>query len=258
MDTRVLSDLNLTSKDCKTLVPALVNFLQNFERKFDGIFSEMKEDFQRKIKERDDRIQTLEGDVKFLKDKVKKMDKLADEADAYERRDTLIFSGPAIPEVSSNENCASILQEVIKRELKVNIAATDINTAHRLGPKPSAQGPDKRGIILKLCSRDLKRNIMMASKNQARPVRIYANESLTPPRRKIFNTLRFMKRQHPELVKGVSSFEGRVFAYTPNDSPAANSTRDRRHLVNDHDMLVKFCREFVKKPIETFLDSWQF
>ena len=258
MDPSVLSELNLNSKDSKLLVPALVSFLQNFERKFDGIFSEMKEDFQHKIKQRDDKIKTLEDDVKFLKDKVKKMDKLADEADAYERRDTLIFSGPAIPEVSSGENCSSILQEVIKRELKVNIAPSDINTAHRLGPKPQAQGPDKRNIILKLCSRDLKRDIVVASKNQTKPVRIFANESLPPPRRKIFNTLRFMKREHPELVKGVSSFEGRVYAYTPNQSSAASTSRDRRHLVNDHDALVKFCGEFVNKPIETFLDSWQF
>ena len=100
---------------------------------------------------------------------------------------------------------------------------------------------------------------MTASKSQARPARLYASESLTPPRRKIFNTLRFMKRQHPELVKGVSSYEGRVYAYTPNDrAVAAGPSRDRRHLVNDHDALVKFCGDFVKKPIETFLDSWQF
>ena len=66
-----------------------------------------------------------------------------------------------------------------------------------------------------------------------------------------------MKRQHPELVKGVSTFEGRVFAYTKNESPTANS-RDRRHLVNDYEMLVKFCEDYVRKPIETFLENWQY
>ena len=43
------------------------------------------------------------------------MDKLADEADAYQRRDTLILSGPAIPEVSPHENCTSLIQDILKR-----------------------------------------------------------------------------------------------------------------------------------------------
>ena len=39
MDHTILSELNLTHKDTKALVPALISFLQNFERKFEGIFT---------------------------------------------------------------------------------------------------------------------------------------------------------------------------------------------------------------------------
>ena len=259
MDHTILSELTLTSKDCKTLVPALISFLKNFERKFDTIFKEMKEDFQSKIEERDAKISDLNSEVKTLKEKVNKMEKIADDADAYERRDTLIFNGPSIPSSNLQENCSTLVQDLVKNHLNLNITATDISTAHRLGPKPRTQGPDNRGIVVKLCRRDIKKDILMASKNQSRPARLYVSESLTAPRRKVFNFLRFLRRQHPELIDGVSTFEGRVFAYTKNPAPGgAQPTRNRRHLVNDHDMLVEFCREFVKKPIESFLGTWNF
>ena len=66
-----------------------------------------------------------------------------------------------------------------------------------------------------------------------------------------------MKRQHPDLVKGVSTQDGKVFAFTRSPT-AAESSRDRRHLVNTYEALVEFCREFVKKPIEDFLEAWTF
>ena len=259
MDHAILSELNLTSKDGKTIIPALISFLKNFEDKFDSIFKEMKEDFQSKIEQRDVKISELSGEVESLKDKVKNMEKTADDADAYERRDTLILNGPSIPTSNQQENCSTIVQDLVKNQLNLNISATDISTAHRFGPKPRSQGPDNRGIIVKLCRRDIKKDILLASKNQSRPARLFVSESLTAPRRKVFNFLRFLRRQHPELIDGVSTFEGRVYAYTKNPTPAgAPPTRNRRHLVNDHDALVEFCRDFVKKPIESFLGTWNF
>ena len=122
---------------------------------------------------------------------------------------------------------------------------------------PRTQGPDNRPIIVKLCQRDLKSSIITASKNQPTPKQLYASESLTPKRRKIFNTLRAMKRQHPELIRGFSTVDGRVFAYTKNPT-GSETARDKRHLVNTYDAMVEFCREHIKKPIEAFLDSWTF
>ena len=259
MDPSNFLDLNLTSKDSKVLIPALITFLQNFERKFENMFAEMREDFKSKMNEKDLKVESLESEVKFLKEKVTQIERLADDADAYERRDTIIFSGPAIPEVSNRENCTTLLQDIIRKKLNFNLAATDINTVHRLGPKPNSQAPDKRSIILKLCRRDLKRDIIAASKRQnpQETAKLYANESLTQPRRKVFNTLRFIRRQHPELIKGVSSFEGKVFAYTSSNVSTNGPSRDRRHLVNNHEMLAKFCTDFIKIPVETFLNSFQ-
>ena len=80
------------------------------------------------------------------------------------------------------------------------------------------------------------------------------HENLTPTRRNIFKTLRKMKTAHPDFVKGVSTFEGKVYAYTPNEGSQPNA-RDKRHLVNNSETLNKFYREFVKKPLELFLEN---
>ena len=257
MDTSVLSELSLTSKDSKILLPALVSFFQNFENKFVTMFTDMKQELLAKIDERDSTISELKGDVTSLQEKVKKLEYLIDESDAYERRDTIILNGPAVPSVTPQENCSILAQDLVKNEFRLNMSSGDISTAHRLGAKPRSQGPDNRAIIVKLCQRDLKRTIIMASKSHQGSKRLFANESLTPRRRKIFNTLRSMKRQHPDLVKGVSTQDGKIFAYTRSPT-AAESSRDTRHLVNTYESMINFCREHVKKPIENFLDSWNF
>ena len=257
----VLRNLKPTTKDCKELIPALLNYLQGFEQRFQSSIADMKNEFTTQIALRDDKISNLESEVKLLNDKIKKIENNADDADAYERRDTVIFSGPALPDGTTTENCSDIVRNLTKTELKINLSCGDISTVHRMGPKPLNQAPDKRPIVVKFCRRDIKRDVVAASRRQARPPSVFVNESLTPIRRKIFNTLRVIKRQHPELVCGVSTFEGRVFAYTKSTSApqsAATGSRDVRHLVNTYDMLVSFCQNHVHKPINTFLDSWQF
>ena len=176
-----------------------------------------------------------------------------DDNDAYERRDTIIIAGQGIPEVSQGEICSNVVRNLIQEKLNIVIQNNDISTAHRLGPKRENQSSDKRNLIVKLCRRDLKRDLISASKRQQSPS-IFINESLTPTRKTILNALRKMKRDHPNLVKGCSTFNGRVFAFTPvTQGP---STRDVRHLVNNHETLVKFCCDYVKLPLDLFLQSF--
>ena len=139
----------------------------------------------------------------------------------------------------------------------MNISTQDISTAHRVGKKPIRQGNDKRGIIVKLCRRDLKYDFMHACRNQptGHP-RLYVNESLTPARSTILFTLRQMKKAHPNLIAGCSSYEGRIYAYTKDLNYISVNRKNRRHLVNTHAMLQQFCSEHVKRPFETFLENW--
>ena len=66
-----------------------------------------------------------------------------------------------------------------------------------------------------------------------------------------------MKKKFPGIVKGCTSQEGRVYAFTTPPAQASNiPVRDRKHLINTHEALVEFCREFVKVPLDTVLSSW--
>ena len=105
---------------------------------------------------------------------------------------------------------------------------------------------------MKFVRRDVKRQVVSTSKSQGKKSPLHAYESLTPLRRKMVNTLRRMKSKVPAIVKGFSTMDGKVYAYTP---PAAGNSRDRRHHIEDWDGLVLFCREFVKDTLDRFLND---
>ena len=197
-------------------------------------------------------IADLKENVSSLQKKVQKLETMIDDADAYERRDTVILSGSALPAYSIGENCVELTRGIIKRDLKIELPIHEINTVHRLGKKPLTQAPDKRPIIIKLCRRDTKSQLISAARRTKTPG-FFINESLTVPRRKILYALRQIKRSHPNLVTGCNSYEGKIFAYTKT-----TGNRDERHLVNTYQNLVKFCDEHIKMPIQTFLTEWQY
>ena len=142
---------------------------------------------------------------------------------------------------------------LIKDKLKVNILPSDISTAYRLGRKPAVQGQDRRGLILKLCRRDLKGDLLGASR-RIRP-NFYVNENLTPARNKILYALRLIRRQHGNVVRGCSSMDGNVFVYVRPAMSASPTARDIKLLVNNYTKLQEFCLEYINKPVTSFIDS---
>ena len=241
MDPAVMESL---SHDAKTII-AYVQFE----------FDKMKTELTDTVNSKNLEIENLKSEVASLQNQVLKLENLVDESDAYERRDTLIFSGPAIPLVSQTENCSNLIQKLAKDELNCIVSPTDISTAHRLGKKPISQRPDRRSIIVKFCRRDVKHQLYAARKNQPRDAQVYVNESLTPARQEIFHTLRKIRKSNPGLLNGVSTFDGNVYAYTKNETTNPGQ-RDRRHRINSSNMLKMFCDEFLKRPLRTFLDSF--
>ena len=256
-DLKILENLRLSSKDGKELQPVLLSVFTNFQTKFAQMFDDLKTEMLNILSLNSDEIKKLNGEVTSLRKEVNTLKGLIDDADSYERRDTLIFSGPKVPNSSNGEDCKIVLQQLVKNELKIELQPNDISTAHRLGRKPLTQGDDKRPIVVKLCRRDLKRELVLAGRNQPRPASLYVNESLTPTRKTIFYTLRQMRRNHPEIVRGCTSIDGRIFAFT-KPPETSRSTRDVRHLINTREALIAFCDEFVKAPLENFLQNTTF
>ena len=113
----ISSDISALSQEGKVIVSTIVKAL--------SIISQ----------EKDTEINKLQDRVDSLESKVTKLEEQLDDVEQYERRDTIIISGPALPSEQTMENPSSLVVNAIKDNLKININLGGINIAHRLGPK---------------------------------------------------------------------------------------------------------------------------
>ena len=105
----------------------------------------------------------------------------------YDRKDTLIISGPDLPVASQNENFKINVKNLLS-EAGVIVNLNDFSLAHRIGRKLiDAQAQDKRGLIFKFCRRDLIQTVSNACK-RTKPS-FYVKCSLTPTKNKILYVL---------------------------------------------------------------------
>ena len=132
-----------------------------------------------------------------------------------------------------------------------------MSAAHRSGAKPRAQKPDRRNIVVKLCRRELKRELLYASIS-VRPPDIYINESLTPLRSNLLCALRRAKRRFPERISACNSIEGRVYVWVPPSSAGDGDGRDIRLNIDTSDKLMDFCDKTLKVPLSSIVDSWPY
>ena len=192
-----------------------------------------------------------------LEAQISKMKHDHDELEAYGRRDSLIFSGDKIKPYEPNENCVTIAKNLIKNELKISMDPI-ISTAHRMGrpPAPDSRAPDKRSIIVKFCRRDDKFLVMKTASNKSTRVNgLFCNESLTPTRSKILYVLRQAKKIKESPITGTSTLNGRVFAHHKAASDAPEGGQSLKTEINTMETLTDFCKNFIKEPLENFLDT---
>ena len=129
-------------------------------------FRKMKTEFLDTITERNQEVDSLKNDVKELRAKVSELEQCVDQADAYERLDTIIVSGGSVPAFTNGENCSTILKVLIKKKLHLEISSSDINTANRLGKNQLPKLPTRETCRpVKLCRPNIKRAIIQAARN---------------------------------------------------------------------------------------------
>ena len=184
-----------------------------------------------------------------LRIKLGRMEEKIDDADAYERSDTIILSGNDVPSATQGEIVSDIVCGVVRDRLKLELDVTDISAAHRLGPKPKSQGPDRRKIIVKLCRRERKYDLITACK-QTKPHNLFINENLTPTRNNILFSLRCAKKKFPNIVAACSSHDGKVYAWIKPPNLDAPLARNSKLFINTQDQLQDFCRKSLKVQIE--------
>ena len=102
----------------------------------------------------------LKNEVTALRKYVVALEDRLEEAEAYERRDTIVLSGTELPAATDGENTANTVCSLMKEKVEIVIKKnSDISVLHRLGKKPATQSQDKRSIIVKLCRRDTKHQL---------------------------------------------------------------------------------------------------
>ena len=252
------ADYNKLSSEGKILYSLLKDNLSSFREEMAQLV-ESNNQITNLLQHKDGELAALKTSNADLKKENCRLNDALDHADQYVRKDSIILSGPALQPPSENEDTYALVQTLLHDHLNIDIEQRDINITHRLGPvKP---GSPHKNIYVKFTRRADKNRTIIASKtlnkapaagNQPHRPKLYANESLTPARRRIFSALRRMKADTPTLVKGCTTRDGRILAFTP---PAPGQTRDRRHAITNFTELEDFCRDFVKKPLDNFLQQ---
>ena len=252
------------SSESKNLLKFLIDAMKSMLNERDNELSEMinkleterAENFQ-KLNSLQEELETYKTENVNLSSQLTKMNNAHDDLEAYGRRESLVFSGDKIKVYRPDENCVTIAQHMIKSELKIPIDPL-ISTAHRMG-RPPASGsnrPDKRPIIVKFVKRDDKFQILKAARNKSTRVPgLYVNESLTPTRAKILQVLRKCKSISNGLVKGTTTNNGKVIAIHKSSATAPDGEAVMRTEINTRELLSDFCNNFLKKPLESFLDA---
>ena len=270
----IFADLNSVqtslSKNNQGLIPILIKLFGEFR---EHVVSDLKANFEASVADikseclaacqvKDAKITHLETFCQNLQDKVLSLEDKMDAAEAHGRKDSVIISG-AVPPLTQGETTKQVAVDLIKSKFPaVDIRPNDVSISHRLQPKRSnAHVMKPPNIYVKLCRRDLKQELIRASKNQPKEStdKIFLNESLTKQRSAVLQTLLKIKKNH-NVLKGVTSMDGDVYAYTPAEpAPAsrdANRPRDKKHMVNTRRDLQKFCATYIRKPLEDFIDAW--
>ena len=222
---------------------------------FENKFHSFKNEVEQLLASKEEVIAKLEQKIAFLERSVAAIDERCDDAEAYERRDTVIISGSELPTATDQENPAEVVCETLKNKIGVIVQPTDISVAHRQGKKPASQTPDKRGIIVKLCRRETKHNLMATCK-RVKPSNLYINDSLTPTRNTILYGLRQAKKRLPGKISGCGSVDGRVFVWLKPPNPDTAGARSSKIFCNTKSKFETLCAEKLNFDSSQLVSSW--
>ena len=108
-------DISKLSEESRLMVTILMYTVNNAQEKFDDA-----------MKVKDKNIKTLETKVSILENKIESMESKFDNNEALERMNDIIITGPTTPVSRSGEVCGSVVMDLIRNTLMVNISPNEI------------------------------------------------------------------------------------------------------------------------------------
>ena len=178
-----------------------------------------------------------------------------DEKDVSDRSNAIIISGFNIPVAQPGENSSSVVRNILKDKLSINVSPVDIIKSFRIG-KNSPHANIVRNFHVKLSKQQLK-NDSIATSRSVKPDQLFFNGSLSPIRNSIMYVLRKAKKDFPNIVSGCNSIYGSVYAWIKSPNHGAPGARDSKMRINDHNKLEYFCTEIIGSSVEIYILEWQ-
>ena len=201
---RSLATLESDYKEQKNISLELQKDLEKFktenlvERESDKrSLSQLREEI-RKLREEKN------SEVESLKTRVGKMD-------ANKTSNNVILSGSIIPPVMQNEDPLAVATDILKTHLRYELPKHQVESAYRIGRLPERGSPDKRKIIIKLCDKNIKKDLFGAYRTM-KVQDLYINEELTPEANNLFYQLRQLKKRNPNSFDRLFTRDGIIKA----------------------------------------------
>ena len=214
----------------------------------------IRDEFNNSIKARDEKIVSLENELSAVKERLGRLEERTEDNESYERRDSLIFSGPKLPPYSGNENCVQIVRNLAREHLKISIPENEISVAHHLGSRNAAGSQNKRSIIAKFCRRNTKTDLL-ASARQMKIENLYVNECLTPQQRTIGFVLRKLKKDYPARISGSTTIDGKHYVWMKSQNSSTQNARNTKIPIGTIEKLRGFCLNQFQKPLGEYIDE---
>ena len=232
VDSEVESLKQSLTPDSQTLVQILTIIIT---QQFSDQLDHLKSDLRRK----DTEIANLQEDISCLKSTVEDLKQHIDNVEQYERRDTVLLSGPMLPKETNQENSTQVAINSIRDNLRINISERDINIAHRLGSNTQQKN---RSIIVKLANRSLKQDLIKACVN-LKP-QFYVNESLTPTRLNILKQVLTIRKAHRAKFQQCYTSDGKIVIKLRNST--------HKYIITDNKSLLAFLERYPEMK-DTYL-----
>ena len=185
-----------------------------------------------------------ELELEGLRQEIQELSDEKDDMENYGRRNTIVISGPSITPAVTHEDTYATVMDIVNSKLEFQLSRQDIDVCHRLpapkGSDPNRQAdPTKKPIIVKFVRREVKHQILRASRNK-KPSNIYFNESLSSTRQKIMYVIRKVKADNDSIISSYKTEDCNIRVYSPTAGSSGEPRRFIMYTLNTRRELDEF------------------
>ena len=203
-----------------------------------------------KLDEKDEAIRELKHENTTLRNDIRLLEERIDSIETHDRRCNLILSGDGLPAAATEEDPAQLVISVLKNKLNYELPRERISSVYRLGTRSSAQGPDRRRILVKLGASEDKSDIVAAFRT-VKPMNLYANDDLVASRAKVLHSIRIIRKKCNRVL-ACGSLNGRVYMWL---KPPDLKSKSQRIFVYSMFKLRDICMKEFGTDLDVMLES---